>query len=239
MGMGLSLQDDLSFVGGMNSGKYLDQCALAAAVLARQAVNFTREDGEVDVGQGANPAETFADAAHFDERRFAFRCGEGACLLRLRALRCVGHGFALVAPDSYLFSVIYHSCSSSSSSFVLGRFSGGRSENPAACFLHSSFFRPGKPPRSPTEDEGRGGLGHPAWKGPCTPAIAHNPIAANCATVSLLIGWSLITRITLFCGSTVALPKPGKSIPSTIGVPSIISFARLTIAFPASTGFQM
>src|SRR5271167_4528338 len=143
MGMGLSLQDDLSFVGDMNSGKYLDQCALAAAVLARQAVNFTREDGEVDVGQGANPAETFADAAHFDERPFAFRCGEGACLLPLRALRCVGHGVALVAPDSYLFSIIYHSCSSSSSSFVLGRFSGVRSENPAACFLHSSFFRPG------------------------------------------------------------------------------------------------
>src|SRR5580693_9663455 len=47
------------------------------------------------------------------------------------------------------------------SSFV--RFSGGTSETPTACFLHSSFFHPGKPPRSPTEDEGRrrgGELGH-------------------------------------------------------------------------------
>src|ERR1700733_12981604 len=66
------------------------------------------------------------------------------------------------------------------------------------------------------------------------PAIAYKPSEANCPTVSLLIGWTLITRITLVCGSTVALPKPGKSIPSTIGVPSIISLARLTIAFPAS-----
>ena len=38
-------------------------------------------------------------------------------------------------------------------SFVLGRFSG--SETPTACFLHSSFFHPSKPPRSPIEDEGR------------------------------------------------------------------------------------
>jgi len=61
---------------------------------------FTREDGEVDVGQGANPAETFADAAHFDERRCAFRCGEGAYLQPLRTVQCIGHGVALVADDS-------------------------------------------------------------------------------------------------------------------------------------------
>ena len=72
---------------GMNSGKNLDQCALAAAVLARQAVNFTREDGEVDVGQGANPAETLADAVHFDERRFAFRCTFRGLTLRARSMR--------------------------------------------------------------------------------------------------------------------------------------------------------
>ena len=34
---------------------------------------------------------------------------------------------------------------SSSSSFFLGRFLSGTSETPAACFLRSSFFHPGKP----------------------------------------------------------------------------------------------
>ena len=44
----------------------------------------------------------------------------------------------------------------SSSSFVLGRFSDGTSETPADRFLSASFVHPGKPPRSPTdEDEGR------------------------------------------------------------------------------------
>jgi hypothetical protein len=41
--------------------------------------------------------------------------------------------------------------SSSSSSFVLGCLSGGRSETPTACFLHTFFFHSGKPPRAPTE----------------------------------------------------------------------------------------
>src|SRR4029077_5718901 len=45
--------------------------------------------------------------------------------------------------------------SSSSSSFVLVRISGGTSESPGACFLDASFFHPRKPPRSPTENEGR------------------------------------------------------------------------------------
>jgi hypothetical protein len=37
----------------------------------------------------------------------------------------------------------------------LVRILGGTSESPAACFLHVFFFHPGKPPRSPTdEDEG-------------------------------------------------------------------------------------
>ena len=40
---------------GMNSGKNLDQCALAAAFLARQLVNFTLEDGEVDVVRARTP----------------------------------------------------------------------------------------------------------------------------------------------------------------------------------------
>jgi hypothetical protein len=63
----------------------------------------------------------------------------------------------------------------SSSSFVLGRFSGGTSETPAACFLYASFFHPSKPPRSPTdEDEGRRRhlLQIPKLQSPCG-AIKH------------------------------------------------------------------
>ena len=75
----------------------------------------------------------------------------------------------------HVFSVMSESSSSSSSSFVLGRFSGGTSETPADRFLYASFFHPGKPPRSPTdEDEGRrrrgrtgGGLGHGANRSLC------------------------------------------------------------------------
>ena len=37
---------------------------------------------------------------------------------------------------------------------VLRRYSGGTCETAAACFLHSSFIHPGKPPPT-TEDEGR------------------------------------------------------------------------------------
>ena len=46
----------------------------------------------------------------------------------------------IVARHEYVFSVISQSSSSSSSSFVLGRFSGGKSETPNACFLRSSSF---------------------------------------------------------------------------------------------------
>ena len=49
--------------------------------------------------------------------------------------------------------------SSSSSSFVLGGYSGGRSETPATCFLYASFFNPSKPPRSPTDEDEPGEAG--------------------------------------------------------------------------------
>jgi hypothetical protein len=53
--------------------------------------------------------------------------------------------------------VLSQSFSSSSSSFVLGRFSGGTSETPVACFLHSSFFHPANcldpPARTKNDDE--------------------------------------------------------------------------------------
>jgi hypothetical protein len=49
--------------------------------------------------------------------------------------------------------------SSSSSSFVLGGYSGGRSETPATCFLYASFFHSGKPPRSLTDEDEPGRLG--------------------------------------------------------------------------------
>jgi len=39
----------------VNSGKNLDQCALAAAFLARQLVNFTLEDSDVDVVRARTP----------------------------------------------------------------------------------------------------------------------------------------------------------------------------------------
>jgi hypothetical protein len=56
-----------------------------------------------------------------------------------------------------LFSVPSQSSSSSSSSFVLGRFSDGTSETPVACFLHSFFFHPANcldpQPRTKDDDE--------------------------------------------------------------------------------------
>jgi hypothetical protein len=56
------------------------------------------------------------------------------------------------APDSDVCIACLRSFSSSSSSFVLGRISGGTSASPATCFLHLFYFHPGT---SPTEAEGR------------------------------------------------------------------------------------
>src|SRR5580704_5899641 len=59
--------------------------------------------------------------------------------IRASALRCRSRS----SVRKYLFSVM--SLSSSSSPFVLGRFSVATSETPTACFLHASFLVPGHP----------------------------------------------------------------------------------------------
>jgi hypothetical protein len=53
----------------------------------------------------------------------------------------------------FVFSALFQSSSSSSSSFVLGRFWGGTSESPVACLLHSSFFHPANCLNAQPEDD--------------------------------------------------------------------------------------
>src|SRR5262245_59055257 len=67
MRVGLSLQDDFSFVGIVNAGKDLDQGALAAAVLPSKTMKIAGTNRETDIGQRPDSAEALANAAHFDE----------------------------------------------------------------------------------------------------------------------------------------------------------------------------
>jgi len=49
MGMRFALQNNLAFIRCMNTRQDLDQGALAAAILSRQAVDFGRTNRETDV----------------------------------------------------------------------------------------------------------------------------------------------------------------------------------------------
>ena len=66
-------------------------------------------------------------------------------------------------PSTLIASTVMRDCTAHLPT-VLVRISGGTSEIPSACFLDASSLHPGKPPRSPIENEGRrrGGLGDDA-----------------------------------------------------------------------------
>ena len=55
----------------MDTGNDFDQCALAAAVLAREAMNFAAAQFEVHMLQRMNAAEVFRHSGKFQDRRLA------------------------------------------------------------------------------------------------------------------------------------------------------------------------
>jgi hypothetical protein len=120
----------------------------------------------------------------------------------------------IVAKHEYVFSVMSESSSSSSSSFVLGRYSGGQSETPAACSLYASFFHPGKPPRSPTDEDELGRLGQYAKQIQARSAWSHEE---NCPVPGERLKGSRL-RLEANKGWIFGLDPPDFDCPSGTGL---------------------
>ena len=66
--IGLPVENDLAFVGGIDAGQQVDQRRLARAVLAEQHVPLAARDVERNVAQRDDAGKALADALHRQDR---------------------------------------------------------------------------------------------------------------------------------------------------------------------------
>ena len=66
--IGLAVEHDLAFVGGIDAGEQIDERRLAGAVLAEQHMPFAAPDRERNAAQRDHAGEAFADRFHAQNR---------------------------------------------------------------------------------------------------------------------------------------------------------------------------
>ena len=67
----LSVEYDLTGVGGVDAGEHFDQRRFASPILTEQSVNFSATDVKVDMIERKRPRESLDETPHREERRNA------------------------------------------------------------------------------------------------------------------------------------------------------------------------
>jgi hypothetical protein len=64
---GLSVEEDIASIAGVNASENFDESGFAGAVFAHEGMDFTRAEGEIDGGEGFDARERFGDCAELED----------------------------------------------------------------------------------------------------------------------------------------------------------------------------